>query len=229
MSTPSKPRLVVAPRRLDEALDELLDLGLGHGVAAPGVVHRRHARRRPVGLPRVVLIAVSADVVDLVDHHRAVLVAFVGDAQEVRDYAVVVVAEVGPDQHAGAVRRRRLDDDHRGAAPGALAVIGEVAVAGQPVDAHVRGMGAEDDAVLERLVTDLDGGEELGVTRHDGLPLRGAVADEISACAARGEPCSGGRLTRAGNGRISRRPTVTRLRPGPRSRAFLGRQGRVDR
>ena len=117
----------------------------------------------------------AAYVVDLVDHHRAVLVAFVGDAPEVRNDAVVVMEKVGPDQHAGAVRRRGLDDDHRGAAPGALAVIGEVAVAGQPVVAHVRGMGAEDDAVLERLVTDLDGREELGVTRHDGLPLCGAV------------------------------------------------------
>ena len=154
-------RIAVAPGGLDEALDQFLDLGLDHGVTAPRVVHRGHTRRRPIGLPRIVLIAMTADMIDLVDHHRAVAVAFVGNAAEVRDNGVVFMAEVAACQHSGAVRWRRLDDDHRRAAAGALTVIGEVALGGQAVLAHVGGVCAEHDAVLERLVAQLEGCEQV--------------------------------------------------------------------
>ena len=52
---------------------------------------------------------------------------------------------------ARAMHRHRLDHDHRRAAEGALAVVAEVALAGQPVDAHVGGVGAEDEPVLSVL------------------------------------------------------------------------------
>jgi len=42
-----------------------------------------------------------ADVVELLDHHRAVLMAGVGDAAKVRDHAVVAVAEVASGEDRG--------------------------------------------------------------------------------------------------------------------------------
>ena len=91
----------------------------------------------------------AADVIGLMHHHRAVLVALVGDAAEMRDDGVVLGQEIAADQHGRAMHRRRLDHDHGGAAARALAVVAEMAVARQALVAHVRGVGAEDDAVLQ--------------------------------------------------------------------------------
>ena len=101
----------------------------------------------------MVLIAMTADMINLVDHHRAVAVAFVGNAAEVRDNGVVFMAEVAACQHSGAVRWRRLDDDHRRAAAGALTVIGEVALGGQAV---LGGAERDDFLVLWRAVAPND-------------------------------------------------------------------------
>ena len=112
----------------------------------------------------------TADVIDLVDHHRAVAVALVCDATEVRDDRVVLVAEVAAGQHPGSVRRRRRDDDHRRAATGAFAIIAEVAVDGQATLAHVGGVCAKHDAVLERLMAQFDGREQVRkLLRHGDL------------------------------------------------------------
>src|SRR5262245_37877207 len=94
-------------------------------------------------------------------HHRAVLVALVGDAAEMRDHRVVLGQEVAADQYGRAMNRRRLDHDHGGAAARPLAVVAEVAVARQPLMAHVRRVGAEDDTVLQLEMTELHGREEM--------------------------------------------------------------------
>ena len=157
-----EPCLLRPARGLGEAFDELLDLRFRHRVAAVLVVHRGQTGRRPVRLVREVEVTVGANMVELLDHHRPVLVAGVGDAAEVRDHAVVAVAEVAPGEHRGAVDRHRLDHDHRRPAHGPLEVVAEVALGRQALGAHVGGVGAEVQAMLERLRANLDGTEEVG-------------------------------------------------------------------
>ena len=84
-----------------------------------------------------------ADVVELLDHHRAVLVAGVGDAAKVRDHAVVAVAEVASGEDRGRMDRHRLHDDHRGPARGPLAVVAEMTFGRQALGTHIGGVGAE--------------------------------------------------------------------------------------
>ena len=154
-------RLLRSSRSLGEAFDELLDLRVGHRMAAVLVVHRGQARRRPVGLIREIEVAMRADVVELLNHHRAVFVAGVRYPAKVRDHAVVVVAEVAPGEHRGAVDRHRLDHDHGRPAHGPLQVIAEMAFGGEAFGAHVGGVGAEVQAMLERLRADLYGAEQV--------------------------------------------------------------------
>ena len=146
-----------------EAVEQLLDLALGHGVAAVGVVVRGQPRRRPARGEGVVGVAVLADVVQLLDHrHVGGLVAGLCDAAEVGDERVVVDQEVAPGQHAGGVGGDGLDDDHRRAAERPLAVVGEVAVAGSPTLGHVRGVGAERDPRCQRPVPEGERREDVG-------------------------------------------------------------------
>jgi hypothetical protein len=149
---PVETAVLGPPRSLRKGLDQLLDLRLADGVAAVGIVIGRLARGRPVGLEGGVRVAVLADVIDLVDHHRAVLVAGLGDGPEGRDDGVVLVAEVAPCQDPGAMGGYGLDHDHRGASTCPLGVVAQVPRAGQAVLGHVRGVGAEHDAVLQRRV-----------------------------------------------------------------------------
>ena len=142
---PVEPALLVAHRLVDEGLDELADLRLAHGVAAPGVVVADLAGGGPVGRPGVVLIAVGADVIDLVAHDGAVAVALVGDPAEVGDHGVVG-HEVAAREDRRRMRRGGLDHDHPGAAARTLPVVAEVALGRQPALRHVRGVRAEDDA-----------------------------------------------------------------------------------
>ena len=132
-----------------------------HRVAAVLVVHRGQTGRRPVRLVREIEVAVGADVVKLLDHHRPVLAAGVGDPAKVRNHAVVFVAEVAPREHRGAVNRHRLDHDHGRAANGPFEVVAEMALGGEAFGAHVGGVGAEVQAMLERPGADLNGVEEV--------------------------------------------------------------------
>ena len=97
--------VAVAAGARDEGFDQLLDLGLAHGVAAPRIVERGIARGRPIRLPAIVLIAMTADMIELVDHDRAVGVALIGDLAEMRDHLVAFGQKVPADKHAGAMRR----------------------------------------------------------------------------------------------------------------------------
>ena len=90
---PVEAGLLRPPGGRDEARDDLLDLGLGHRVAAVRVVVRRQPRRRPVRGEGVVGVAVLPDVIQLLDHH---------------DVGVRVPTGVGqPAGNAGRSRRRR--------------------------------------------------------------------------------------------------------------------------
>ena len=115
------------------------------------------ARRRPIGFPAIVLIAMAADVIELVDHDRAVRMALVGDLTEMGDDLVAFGEEIAADQDARAVCGCRLDHYHGCATPCPLTVISEVAGPGHAFVAHIDGMSAKDDAVLERHMAKLEG------------------------------------------------------------------------
>ena len=159
-----------APGGRREGFDHLEDLGLAHRVAAVGIVVGRQARGRPVGPEGVVVIAVLADVVELVDHHRAVRLAGRGDAAERRDHGIVRVAEVAAGQDRRRVHRHRLDHDHRRPAPRPLLVIAAVTLAGQAAFGHVGGVRAEHEAALQRLVAQRERREEVGKRAHQAQP-----------------------------------------------------------
>ena len=113
----------------------------------------------------------AADMVGLMHHDRAMLVALVGDAAEMGDDRVVLGQEVAADQHGGAVHRRRLHHDHGGSAPRPFAVVAEMPVARQPLMAHIDGVGAEDDAVLQFQMPQFDRREQRGkLGLHTDIP-----------------------------------------------------------
>ena len=116
-----------------------------------------------------------ANVIELVDHHRAVFVAGLGDLAEMGDDGIVLVPKIATGQHRGAVGRHRLDHDHGAAAAGALGVIAEVAFDRQAVLGPVGGMGAEVEPVLERLVTQVEGREEVRNFLRHGAGSGGAA------------------------------------------------------
>ena len=160
--------VAVAARRGDEGIDELFDLRLAHGVASPRIVEGGVAGGRPVGLPAVVLIAVPPDMVELVHHDRAVGVAFIGDLAEMRDHLVALGKEIPANEDAGPMRRGGLHHDHGGPSPRPLAVVAEVTGPRDALVAHVDRMRAEDDAVLERDVAELEGREQRRVGLRHG-------------------------------------------------------------
>ncbi len=95
---------------------------------------------------------------------------------KVRDHLVAFGEEVAADENARAVRGRRLDDDHRRAAPGPFPVIAEVPVPGQALMAHVDRMGAENHTARKLAVAKLDGGKEVReLLAHDGRPRLGRL------------------------------------------------------
>ena len=109
-----------------------------------------------------------ANVVELVDHHHVVGMTGIGDTAESRNDGVVGMAEVAAGEHRRRMNRYRFDDDHRCAAAGALLVVGAVALAGHAGFRHVGRVGAKDEPVLERLVTQRERLEEMGeALRHN--------------------------------------------------------------
>ncbi len=138
-----------------EGGDDFRDLSRSHRVAAVGIVHRGQAGRRPIVGQRIVPVAVGADVIELLDNVRAFGMNRIGDAAEMRDDGIIVGAEIAARQHRGPVDRHRLHHDHRGPAHRALAVIAEMPLARQAIDAHVGGVRAEHDAVAQAEVSQL--------------------------------------------------------------------------
>jgi len=158
---PVEAGFLAPDRGIDKALNGLLDLILGHGVAAIVVMIAGPARGRPVGMPGIVPVAMRAHVIELLDHHRAMRLAGLGDAGEMRDDVIAGVAEIAARQHGGGMDRHRLDHDHRRATQSALQVIGQVLIPRQTVMGHVGGVGTEHDAVLQLFVAQLDRGEDM--------------------------------------------------------------------
>ena len=160
--------------RPDERPDDLLDLRLGHRMAAVGVVHRRQARWRPVLAERVGGVAVLADVVQLLDHDHAAIggcrfVAGVGEPPEMRHHGVVVGQEVASREHRRGVHRNRLDDDHPRSAERPLPVVRDVTFRRQPALAHVGGVGAEVDPAPQRPVAERQRREHVREVVHQAI------------------------------------------------------------
>ena len=64
-----------------------------------------------------------------------------------------------------------LADDHGRAAPGTLGVVAQVAFTGQPAVGHVGGVGAEIEPMLEGLVAQAQGLEQVRKQRGHGAGL----------------------------------------------------------
>ena len=138
-----------AARRLAERLDEFEDLALAHRMAAVLIVHRGQARGRPVRLETVVPVGMRADMVELLEDGRALGMHRIGDASELRDHAIVRMAEVAAREDGGRMHRHRLDHDHRRPAARPLAVVAQMPLARQTVHRHVGRMRAEYDPVAQ--------------------------------------------------------------------------------
>src|SRR5262249_47621256 len=111
---------------------------------------------------------------------------------------IVLSAEIAAGQHPGAMHRRRLDHDHRSPAPGAFAVVAEMALRRQPLDAHVGRMRAEDEAMLQRLMAQGERLEDVRISLrgHGGL-AKGKLARDLRGARTRA-PCTiGSRKRRA--------------------------------
>ena len=107
-----KARLLGAAGSLHETIDNLLDLGFAHGVAAIGIVKRWQSRRRPGRLVGIVKVTVLAHVIELMADDRAVAMHSVGDLAEMRNDLVGGMAEISTGENGGAMHRHGLDDDH---------------------------------------------------------------------------------------------------------------------
>ena len=111
-----------------------------------------------------------ADVVQLMDDHRTLGVARVGDGAEASMTASSPAPEVAASQYGRRVHRHRLDDDHRRPATGPLEVVAEVTVAWQSALGHVGGVRTEHDAVAQRDMAQLQRPGE--VRKHRGAHRR---------------------------------------------------------
>ena len=111
----------------------------------------------------VVCVPVLANVVKLLENHRAFLVNGLGDLPEVRDHLIRAVPEVTPCQHRRRMHRNRLDHQHSGTAQGAFTVVGHMSLGGQTLLRHVRGVRPKHNAVAQGLVPQRHGGKNVGI------------------------------------------------------------------
>jgi hypothetical protein len=137
-------------------------------------VERRQARRRPIGLERVVEVTVLADMIKLVADHSPFRLYSVGDLAEVRNDLVRSGPEVAACEKCRFVHRHRLDHDHTGAAQRALSVIAKVAFTRQAMVSHVGGVRAEHDAVAQGGTADGQRGKQVGKRARHGSTSRQA-------------------------------------------------------
>ena len=181
ISMPSNPLACARPAAATNPSISSSISARAHRVAAIGVVVGRQPRRRPVRRERVVGVAVLADVIQLVDHHdvRVGRPAGIGQPPECRDDRVVVVPEVAAGQDGGPVDRHGLHDDHPRATERALAVVADMALAGQPALGHVRGVRPERDPAGQRLVAQAERLED--VRRTPQAPVRRPASARATA------------------------------------------------
>ena len=163
---PLKAALPAADSGGDMGRNKLLDLGLRHRVRPVAVVIGRPARRPPMGREAEVGIAMRADMVKLLEKDRARLFHRLCHLAEMRDHLIGGMQEVAARQDASAVDRHRFGHDHPRAPQRAFQKVGAKARAGQAHVGHVRGMGAEDDPVAQRLAAQLDRRHQVGVGGH---------------------------------------------------------------
>ena len=82
---------------------QFFHLGPTHGVRAVGIVVGWQARGAPMRGKRQVGIAMRADVVELLQNHRACGFDGIGDLAKMRDHGVIGMGIIAPRQHACAV------------------------------------------------------------------------------------------------------------------------------
>ena len=123
-------------------------------------------RGGPIGVKRQVGIAMGADMIKLLEDHRALFVHRVGDASKMGDDLIGRVAEVAAGEHSGGMHGHWFHYDHACPAHGAFAVVGNMLIPWQPVTAHVGGVGAKDHAVSQGFMAQLHGFEHMGVSGH---------------------------------------------------------------
>lgn len=104
-----------------------------------------------------------ADVVKLMQHHRTLRLAGLGDLAEAINHRVVVMAEITPRQPRRRMDRHGLDHDHRSAAACPLQIIAQMARARQPVLRHIRRMRSKIHPVFQRLVANFQRFEQLWI------------------------------------------------------------------
>ena len=98
----------------------------------------------------------GADVENLLHHDHVVSMAGLGNAAEVGHHCLVRRQELPARQDGRAMCRKWLNGDHGDAALGPFQVIVVMAFAGVTLDAQVGRVGAEDEAVLQRQMPDLE-------------------------------------------------------------------------
>ena len=139
------------------------------------------------------------NVVQLLNHDRPVFMTGIGDAPEMGDDGIVAVAEIAAREHCRAMYRHWLDDNHCGTADGALQVVAQMPVAGQPINTHVGGMRAEVQAVFKGFRTNRQGFEQMlegyrhAALRHSALGPRLAAKAQSTGSSVETAPV-GGRL-----------------------------------
>ena len=102
-----------------------------------------------------------ADMIELVDHYRAMFMTSIGDAAEGRDDGIVAMAEIAPRQNRRSMDWDRFDHDHPRTTSGAFAIVAKMPITWQPGFGHIRGVSAKVQAVFERLVTKVEGLEQM--------------------------------------------------------------------
>src|SRR5207248_2118364 len=140
------------------------------------VVHFLGLVRRPVhGRAGHLGVAATAAMADLRDQERAVLVGGLGELRVPGDDRVVPVVDAAPvgGERGGVDAGGAEGLDHPHAARGLVGVVVQVALGGLAVAPVAGGVRGGDDAVLGRLVADLDRAEEQVQVCHGGQILSG--------------------------------------------------------
>jgi hypothetical protein len=111
-----------------------------------------------------------ADVVELLQDHRAGVLHLVGDGAERRGSPSSWNAGSCRASGRRAVHRHRFGHDHRRPAQERVPADSPEARPGHPLIRHVRGMRAKDDAVAQGMVAQLQGRHQAGVLGHESQP-----------------------------------------------------------
>lgn len=100
-------------------------------------------------MKRKIGIAIRSDMIELLDRNRAIRLDRICDLAEMRDHAVIGMSEVAPRQDCGRMHGHGFHHDHCRATDSPLSVVGDMPVAWNAIDGHIRSVRAEDDTVAQ--------------------------------------------------------------------------------